>query len=280
MFVAGLLRRKELFVIVFFVLLFLSIFLPSVQVLKDYTILSIITLLFSILSGSATASAWSEFERARRSVGQEASEITNIYTNISVFNKKIQNKFRELLYKYLVYSVIVPWEKIEKMNNVFYDISKFLIRLKMRNKTQEMALKEIVSTLGKWEDSREEQVSLGTSRIAPVRWLMLIILGGTLIFVLYVIKTSDVFSIILTTLISLAVILVLIIIKDLDDYSFGESDFVLNSFFPLFDMIKKPRFYWEEHIKSKAISVPKGVKNYTTKIPKKYEKDLLDVLKE
>jgi len=97
-------------------------------------------------------------------------------------------------------------------------------------------------------------------RLSKLEWIVVLFLSMILVFSIFAIRTPDISSLFLSgTLISTVVIL-LLILRDLNDLSFGEEMVSFEPYETIFDVIDKPRFYLKKDIKSGRAIPPKDIK--------------------
>jgi len=100
----------------------------------------------------------------------------------------------------------------------------------------------------------------GKDRLNKMEWIVVLFLAIILLFSIFVIRTPDFASLFLSGTLISAVLILLLILRDLNDLSFGEDMVSFEPYETIFDVIEKPRFYLERDIKSGRAIPPKGMK--------------------
>jgi len=267
----SLLRRiktKNLIIIVIAVS-FLSVFVfPTKEEVSEgiNAILGIVGLLFAILVGFFITDLWSRFQRIRENVAVEVSGLQTYYLFVQVLgkfplHKKWAKKQQELIDKYIREFFYVEWGDYGKVDPYFNEIIKSLRGIKELKTNKEVeTYTNFLPLLNEITTAREKLFMYGKDRLSKMEWMVVLFLSVILIFSIFAIRTSDLSSLFLSgTLISTVVIL-LLILRDLNDLSFGEEMVSFEPYETIFDVIDKPRFYLERDIKRGRVVPPKDIK--------------------
>lgn len=260
------LRSKPLVVALFALFLVLAIALPSLELLEKAEIfLSTLIVFFTITAGFTLATVWNEYTDMREAVSAELGEIENVFFFVKRFGKKTSERFAAMLDSYLMVSLVVPFSKFSKTNKLFYKMQDFTLRsINPKNSRERLALDKLWDGMQRWEAHRETQTILGPSRVPRVLWLALISLAAGTITYMYLIKVDSAVSVMVTTLVSFSISLTLLVIRELDEYTFGDFPSYIEATEEMFDLIGKQRFYWPPYVRKGYLVPPKGTKYRTT----------------
>ena len=105
----------------------------------------------------------------------------------------------------------------------------------------------------------------GKDKLSKLEWLVVWFLSGILIFSIFSIRTPDTLSLLLSGTLIATVLILILIMRDLDDLSFGEDMVSFEPYETIFDVIGTSRFYLEKDIKSGRVKPPEGTKYRTGK---------------
>jgi len=228
--------------------------------------LGIVGLLFAILVGFFITDLWSRFQKIRENVAVEVSGLQTYYLFVQVLgrfprHKEWAKKQQGLIDKYTQEFFQVEWSDYGKIDPHFNAIIESLGEIKELKTNKEVeTYTNFLPLLNEITTAREKLFMYGKDRLNKMEWMVIIFLAGILGFSLFVTRTPELSSLFLSgTLISTIVIL-LLILRDLDDLSFGEEMVSFEPYETIFDVIKKPRFYLERDIKHRRVIPPRGAK--------------------
>jgi len=233
------------------------------------TILGIVGLLFAILIGFFINDLYSRFQRIRENVAIEVSGLQTYYLFVKILGSFPQHKIwgekqKELIDKYVTEFFKIEWNDYGKIDPYFNDIilsSREVSELKSNKETETYT--NFLPLLNEITTSREKLFIYGQDRLSKAEWTVIGFLAGILLFSIFYINTASLPSIFLTGALATSIITLLLILRDLDDLSFGEETVSFEPYETIFDVIEKPRFYLKKDILSGRIKPPKD-KKYRT----------------
>jgi len=233
------------------------------------TILSIVGLLFGILVGFFITELWSRFQRIRDDVSVEVSGLQTYYLYLQGLNSFPQHrdwvkKEQILIDKYVREFFKVEWTNYGKIDPYFNDIMKSLGDMKELKTNREVeTFTNLLPILNEVTTARERLFMYGKDRLDTIEWVVLISLASILVVSIMMIRVAAVSSLLLSgTLISTITIL-LLLLRDLNNLSFGEEMISFEPYETIFDVIGMPRFYLKKDIESKRVIPPKNTKYRT-----------------
>jgi len=233
------------------------------------TILGVVGLLFAILIGFFITDLWSRFQRIREGVAVEVSGLQTYYLFVQILGKYPQHKKwarqqQELIDKYVREFFYVEWSdygKIDPYFNAIITSLRDVEEVKTNHETETYT--NLLPLLNEVTTSREKLFMFGKDKLNKLEWAVILFLTLILIFSIFMVRTLTLSSLFLSgTLISTVVIL-LLILRDLDDLSFGEDMVSFEPYETIFDVIGKPRFYLKKDIKNGRVVPPKDIKYRT-----------------
>lgn len=100
----------------------------------------------------------------------------------------------------------------------------------------------------------------GKDKLNKMEWIVVLFLSVILVFSIFAVRTSDLSSLFLSGTLISTVIILLLILRDLNDLSFGEEMVSFEPYETIFDVVGKPRFYFKRDIETGRVVPPKGIK--------------------
>ena len=246
--------------IAFLVFIILVLLLPGKGPSDDVKlILTVSTFLFAILAGFFIARSSSRFNHIRQTVGTEDALFLALYKTSQVYGKKFQNKIRELIDKYYVvaYDVELASQSAYKENMPY-----FLKIWDLVTKLKGAASSKIIDILKDLEINRNLATTISKEKIAKGQWAVLIVLSLIIIFSLFYLNTNEFYSMIVTILLSTVLIIVLLILRDLQNLKFGGEALLSESGQEVFEVMGKLRYYNISYMDQGWYKVPKSIKKY------------------
>jgi len=233
------------------------------------TILTVLGILFGIIVGFYITALYSRFERIRENVAIEVSSWARIYSFSKILgnyprNKKWFNELVELIDAYLIKWIDQEWETYQETDPEFLKVNDHFLKLKeIKTIKESEAYANVLATLNGLSEAREKLIMLGKSKLKALEWSTVIILAFTLIFSLFFLKTPEVTSIVFTGLLSSVVVILLFVLRDLNDITSGEDMISFEPYEEVFDTIGKSRYYTKAAIKRGAVQPREGIKYRT-----------------
>lgn len=261
--------KTKYLIIIVILLSFLFVFLlPTKREVSEgiNAILSIVGLLFAILVGFFITDLWSRFQRIRENVAVEVSGLQTYYLFVEVLgkfprHKKWAQKQQGLIDKYVREFFYVEWNNYEKIDPHFNEIIKSLKEIKELKTNKEVeTYTNFLPLLNGITTAREKLFMYGKDRLSKMEWIVILFLAVIIIFSIFIIRTPDLSSLFLSSTLISTVIILLLILRDLDDLSFGEDMVSFEPYETIFDVIGKSRFYLKRDIESGRVVPPKDKK--------------------
>jgi len=259
--VRGYLNIEEGLVIAVIFFTILAIALPVFTPGEDINlILTVSTFLFGIFSGFFISNRWSRYSRIKTLLTNETGVLISVYILSKIIGKEFAKKIANLIDKYLIEAFLYEiYEYHEKTDELFY---KFLYTVKdIRPKTiqQKEAISQIIKIMGGTPSGREETYFLEKTKLPKFMYWVIWILAAIIIFCLFYIRTGSITYSFITILLSTSVILVVLVLRDLDNLRWDEKVLAFDIYYRVYDAIGKPRVYPDISIKRGRIKPPKDM---------------------
>lgn len=232
-----------LFILIFIAFLTASYLIPIGATLPNANLFIVpITLFFAIIAGFSMARAWSEYSSMRDAVSGEITAIANAWFAFSFFNKKEFSRLSKLIQKYLEAVLRTDQKNFYKTDTEFDELRNGIYStIKRSNKTIFMPI--VLNVMATWERYRHDQILLSTSKLPKALWILLGLLAVIIIVYSFGVRVNSPISVIATPISSIAPIITIYIIYDLDRYNFIDNRMFVESTLHLFHImgIKPPR---------------------------------------
>ena len=244
-------------------------------------ILTISTFLFAILSGFFISRLNTRYDQIREALATEDAYWLALYKTGMFFGKNFLNKLRELVDKYIMVSFdFFGHGHYYKHNAVyFHQVYEELNKVKIPPNSKAMHMfDDAVNLLKDIEVVRNQNSVLSRERVTKGQWTVLLFLAGIIIFSIFFIKTTQIYSQIITVLLSTVLILVLLILRDLQELKLSGELIVTESGQEIFENIGKLRYYPEVDIKAGTVRVPGHIKKYRLGLHQPGEKPKIKIV--
>tara|TARA_Y100000310_G_scaffold341242_1_gene439779 strand:- start:384 stop:1298 length:915 start_codon:yes stop_codon:yes gene_type:complete len=244
-------------------------------------ILTISTFLFAILAGFFISRSVTKFNEIKRAVVTEDALFLSLYKTSQILGKEFSDKIRDLIDKYYIVSydfalaeyAVKTYKQTNKHFLAMWDTVK-----KFKKKESSAAYKIVLDILIEIEKNRNMSSETSREKLGTGRWLILIALSAIILFSIFYLKTTDIYSYVVTILLSTVLVLVLLIIRDLQNLVGTSEEILIESGQEVFEDIGKLRYYNEEYLKGAFFKVPKHVNKYRLGIHKPGEKIKIKVV--
>lgn len=258
------------------------IFVPAHEHLQNIElILTVSTFLFAILSGFFISRLNSRYDKIISFFCDEDSYWLSFYRSSLVVGGKFVDKIRDEIDKYYITAFD------SDIGNYYYkqtivnlqNIYKEFYKLKLPNSSRaESTFQNMLNYLMEIEKNRNQSSVLTRERLTAGYWLVLLLLASIIVFCMFFLDLPQPYSQILTVLLSTVLVLVLLLIRDLQNLKLGGYALSFESGQEVFECIGKLRYYPQFLIKEGIVDVPKNVKKYRVGLHKPGEKPKIKIV--
>lgn len=244
-----------------------ALFVPVVEVPVQglELILTISTFLFAIIAGFFISRLNARFDAIRSIIGEGDGEMLVMYKLAQQMSASFAKKVAKLLNDFYIAAYdfeLARYDQIYKATARYYfQFWEALKKLKPGEKKDPYYTK-FVENLMASERRRNVTSALASERLSFGQWSVLVILSAIIIFCIYYLKTDDFSSNFLAILLSTVLILVLLLVRDLQNLIIGKQELLEESGQEIFEFIGYPRYYHISYLMSGFNRVPKHVKEY------------------
>lgn len=203
-----------------------SYIFPGVE--ENKTIESSITfigVLFGLIVGFFITHLYSRYNGIRTSAALDSTSLSSLYFLATIMREKDKQLVKELKNKinnYIEKFMSLPWHRYSETEKEYSAIGDVLKKIKIKNKKDAETYRQMLSVYTQHSDIREKLITYGMDKLSMGSWLVIYFIGFLLLTSLFYIKDTSIESIIFTALISSSVLILIIILKDLNNLDFGE----------------------------------------------------------
>lgn len=268
--------------VAFFVFILAVAFSPESSSLENIDlILTVTTFLFAILSGFFIARLNSRYDKIISYISDEDSYWLSFYRSSSLLGEKFAAKIREEMDKYYIAAYDSGIGNFYYKQTSFYlqSIYEEMEKIKLTDEPKSSVVFEnMMECLVEIEKNRNQSSVSTRERLTMGHWLILLLLAAIIVFCMFFLDLSFPYGQILTVLLSTILVLVLLIIRDLQNLRLGGCALSIESGQEVFECIGKLRYYPQSLIKDGTVDIPKNVKKYRMGLHKAGEKPRIKIV--
>jgi hypothetical protein len=227
-------------------------------------ILTISTFLFAIVVGFYLSRYNTRYDTMRDLISSEDALFLTLFETVAFLGKKYQDAFRELIDKYYMIAFDFPLGEYYKHNAMYVHLMYEELNkiTDFSNEKAKDVFDDILGLLRDIEHNRNTSSVLSQERITKGQWTILLLLGGIVLFSIFFLKTDVLHSQIVTVLLATVLVLILLVIRDLQNFRLGGKELVGESGQEVFESIGKLRYHNRRYVEEGIVSVPEYIKEY------------------
>jgi len=225
-------------------------FLPGIgkEGAVDGNTIAFIGILFGIIVGFFIADLYSRYQGIRDNAAVDSSSLSTYYAFAKILgdnakNKKWIVKQKRLIKNYIHKFMPLPWHRYGETEPEFSAILDSLREVKYNSDKENETFSNILAMFSTHSDAREKLVMYGKDKLSWGEWLVVLFLGAVLLASLFLTNDGSIISILFTGAISSAILILLFVVKDLNNLNFGESAISVEPYERVLDAIGEPRYF-------------------------------------
>ncbi len=227
-------------------------------------ILTVSTFLFAILAGFFLSRLNSRYDQIRETVSSEDAIWASLYNVASFYGDKFVKKLEDIIDKYYIVAFDYDVGNYYKHNmssfrSVYDELKK--VDLKSNLKKNDL-FDDMLSLLSQIEEKRNKSSVLAKEKLTTGQWMVLLSLSMIIIYCVFVLRTPDIYSQCTAVVFSTAMILVMLILRDLQNLNHGGETIAVESGQEIFELIGRTRYYNKKHIDRGIVKIPEFVNEY------------------
>lgn len=255
------------------------IYVPTQESAENIQIiLTMSTFLFAILAGFFISSFNSRFKAIKDYIAEEDAYWISLYRTSILLGKKFQGKIKKIIDNYYITVYDFQLGEYYKYNSKYLgEIHQELSKFKSKPEGKFIGL--MVMECYNIEKNRNKSSVLTSEKVTKGQWSILFILTGIIILSIFSLRTPLLYSQITTIMFSTALILVILILRDLQNGRVRGTSILTETGQEIFESIGNLRYYNQKQINSGYSRVPKSIKKYRLGIHKPGEKQIIKIIK-
>jgi len=220
------------------------------------TLLVFIGILFGVIVGFFISDLYSRFQTIKENAAIDASGLATFYKYAEILadgkDTKWLKKQRTIIHKYVIKFMPLPWDEFSKTEKEFNELIDTLHDIKYHGDKKNETYSSMLSIISEISDAREKLVMNGEDHLTRGEWIVILLLGTLLLFSLYFVKTFEPVSILFTWMLSSSILILMLVIRDLNNLKFGETAISIKPYQRILDTIGKPRYKIDQTTKSRT----------------------------
>lgn len=225
-------------------------------------ILSISTFLFAIIAGFFISRLNSRYDGMRNIVSQEDAYLLAFFKTSELFGESFKKHVRELIDQYYIINYDHALSQYAYKETAPYYFQMWEALRKIKNREPQSAYQVLVNQLTEVEKLRNSAATLAVERMSAGQWIILVALAIIILISLFAFQSSSFYSHLVTVLLSSSLVLILLIIRDLQNLMFTGKGLLEESGEEVLEYIGKPRYYNEYFVKIGVSKIPQHLTTY------------------
>jgi len=210
--------------------------------------ITFIGILFGIIVGFFITDLYARYQGIRSNSAADSSALTTFWTFASILGQNKKNKkwletVREAINSYVMKFMPLPWHRYSETEKEFTKLTNTLKTLSYDSDKENETYSNILAVANGHSDAREKLVMFGRDKLSWGEWLVVIFLGFLLLGSMFYIKDTSLVSSVFTGAITSSILILLFVLKDLNNLNFGENAVSIEPYERVFDAIGKPRYF-------------------------------------
>lgn len=246
-------------------------------------VLTITTFLFAILVGFDLSRLYSRYTNVRQAIAEEDARLLSFYAKSKIYGKQFSGKIKEKINQYYINALDFG---IWKSEGYYYKpTAKYFLGLydemeKIKKHCHEGTYESMLDDLSYTESARNKSSVFIYSKISLRKQYFLFILSFIILFCLFFnVRDLEIYSKIITILLSTSLVLIILILRDLNNFMLQAKGVVVESRQEVLEFMGERRYYNKLNIKRGYISVPKDVKEYRLGLHRPGQKKKIEIVK-
>ena len=241
---------------IFIVFLILSFYITGLGS-NDFVkvILTIASFVFGVILAFSISNRHSRLGGIRESLRESDAVMLNIYELSKVFGTKIfnqiKNKLDALLIIQIDYNLFDFDNSVKKIKELYEFIENMAVRKKSQAEPQKIMLKNAEELL-----KMEKEVSYHVkNEMLGYEWASLLILAAVILFCIFYLKDSSVILSLITAVIATALVLLILVLKELDSLQWQENNWIWDPLSNLFIELGLLPYFSDDLFESNRINI-------------------------
>lgn len=234
----------------------LTVILPTNFLNSEYgnVVLTISTFLFGIFAGFCILVTTNDYNIVRGLAADETAHWISLYDNLRVYDQKSYNAIKPLLAEYIVRSFDYDFiDYARETKPEFTRIRELVVSLPAKSDLSSVH-QNILDRMSDVTIARQHLTALGKKSLSATEWTVLVILSATVVATMFGMR-SDIFFDAVTVAVSSALVLILVLVRDIDRYAWNDAAFGYEVFNNVLVAIGELPYYRKDFI-DRGLVVP------------------------
>lgn len=223
-------------------------------------ILSIATFLFAIDLGFSTANRKSRLDSIRSLLRKNDGTILEIYEMSKNINKKVNDKIRGLLDELLIAQIDYKLVDFEKTEPQLIKLVEYIDTIDAKDDPGEYKAR-LIDKGQELIDTQKQLVYWLKDKMMLFEWISLLIFAAIMIYCVFAISNGSLLTTIVLPMAGTAMVLLLYVVRDIDNLSWQEGAWIWNRLIELFKELDLPPYilnvlFTQNRIKKNKLELP------------------------
>lgn len=245
-------------------LILLDLFLPISGPSGDINIiLTISTFLFAILIGFFIARLASRYDNIRSWIAQEDALMFSLYRTTNLIDKRLAKQLANVMESYYIVAYdfsLANDQNAYKATAIPFQQMWELVR-KVDRKKDGSSFQTLVDHLTNIEQNRNQASVVSQETMRASSWVLLLVLTAIILVSVFYVRTDAFYSHFVTVGLSTALLMLLLILRDLQNMMLGGQDLLDESGQEVLEAIGKRRYYHISFLNGMT-RIPDSVREY------------------
>ena len=243
----------------------LDLLLPNAAPSGDVNIiLTVSTFLFAILVGFFMARLAARYDNIRDNIAQEDAMMLAAYQTMRLINKRLAARMTTVMDAYYIasydFSLSDAHAAYKATISPFRSLWKLVEEVDQRKPCA--PLPYLVEQLTMIEQHRNQAATVSEEKIRVGSWILLLVLAAIILVSVFYVRTEALYSHFVTIGLSTALVMVLLILRDLQNMMLGGQSLLEESGQEVLEAIGKRRYYHATYLKAGISKVPSHIREY------------------
>jgi hypothetical protein len=230
-----------IFILSFVIFCFGGIFLKGNGYSSSLSVLiSVASFLFGVFIAFSASDNHAKVNRINECLKTDEAWLLSIYQLASIYDQETKKRIQSLIDAYLISQIDYFLEDFNQTYPAFKSLYDYCQQLEFNHKKQEIAYSKIIDCLNNIQNNRKKVEILVKQKMLKIEWVALLTLLGLILILVFYFNNGSPLSILLTALLSSAAILLVMVLRELDNLHWKESSMIwepLNDTFKALDLL-------------------------------------------
>jgi hypothetical protein len=246
-------------------------------------ILTVSTFLFAILVGFDLSRLYSRYTNVRQNIAEEDARLLSFYAKAEIYGKGFSDRIKKIIDKYCIDFLDYG---IWKAEGYYYKpTSKHFLQLyremkKIKKHRHEGTYESMLDDLSYLETARNKASVFIYAQMSLRKQYFLFFLALIILLILFIdVRSLDFYSKIITILLSSSLVLILLLLRDLNNFMVQNKGIGVESKEEVLEFMGLGRYYNKLNKDRGYIFIPKNLENYRLGLHKPGDKQDIKIIK-